>query len=189
MATPTRRAAMAAWAATLVLAGCGGGGGGDEVAAFGPAPVASAPVQADDLSCGIGGMSEQMLAAINEARASARSCGGQAFGATTPLGWNAQLASAAGAHASDMAVHNVVSHTGSDGSRAADRAGAAGYTGAVGENLAGGQASVPQVMKELLASAAHCANIMDPSYRAMGAACVKKSGTTYKTHWVQMLGR
>lgn len=177
-----------AFVASLALAGCGGGGGEEDVQAFGPASGAATPVALEQ-ACNIADFSNQMLAAINAARATARNCGGTAFAAAPALGWNEQLANAANVHSTDMATHNFVSHTGSDGSRSADRARAAGYRNAVGENLAGGQTSVAQVMNELLNSPAHCANIMDPAYKAMGAACVHNRSTTYKTHWTQMLGR
>lgn len=173
--------------AAMVLSACGGGSD-DEPQAYGPANATAAPVTLAQ-SCDIGDFSTQMLAAINAARASARTCGGTAYAPAPSLGWNEQLTQAATRHSSDMASRNFVSHTGSDGSSASDRAIAAGYRGAVGENLAGGQTSVAQVMNELLRSPAHCANIMDPAYRSLGAACVSNRATTYKTHWTQMLGR
>lgn len=174
---------------TALLSACGGGGGEDDDAqAFGPATGATSPAN-QETSCGIPDFSAQMLAAINEARATARTCGGTSFAPARALAWNDQLAQAAAKHSSDMASRNFVSHTGSDGSSAADRANAAGYRGAVGENLAGGQTSVGQMMNELLRSPAHCANLMDPAYRTAGAACVSNRSTTYKTHWTQMLGR
>lgn len=181
------KAGLAVMAAMLVV-GCGGGGEEDDLQAFGPASGPGSPVALAQ-SCDIPEFAQQMLSAINTARASARNCGSTAFPAASPLGWNDQLAQAASAHSTDMASRNFVSHTGSDGSSAADRAQAVGYRGAVGENLAGGQTSVAQVMNELLRSPAHCANIMNPTYKVMGAACVSNRNTTYKTHWTQMLGR
>lgn len=172
-----------------LLSACGGGGGEEDgPQAFGPTPQVPASVPAAQ-ACDIPDFAAQMLAAINEARATARTCGGTSFAPARALAWNDQLAQAAAKHSSDMASRNFVSHTGSDGSSAADRAKAAGYRGAVGENLAGGQTSVGQMMNELLRSPAHCANLMDPAYRTAGAACVSNRSTTYKTHWTQMLGR
>ena len=135
-------------------------------------------------ACGGGGGEDDGPDAFGPAAGSSASSA-----AAGPLVWNDHLAQAAAGHSSDMASRNFVSHTGSDGSSAADRARSAGYRGAVGENLAGGQTSVRQVMNELLRSPAHCANLMDPAYRTTGAACVSNRSTTYKTHWTQMLGR
>lgn len=174
---------------SAALGACGGGGGEEDgPQAFGPTPQVPASVPAAQ-ACDIPDFAAQMLAAINEARATTRTCGGTSIAPARPLVWNDQLAQAAAKHSSDMASRNFVSHTGSDGSSAADRANAAGYRGAVGENLAGGQTSVGQMMNELLRSPAHCANLMDPAYRTAGAACVSNRSTTYKTHWTQMLGR
>lgn len=189
MAGVNWKSVISAVAGAVLLSACGGGGGEDDGPdAFGPAAGSSAS-SAQDPTCGVPDFAAQMLAAINEARASARNCGAASFAAAGPLVWNDHLAQAAAGHSSDMASRNFVSHTGSDGSSAADRARSAGYRGAVGENLAGGQTSVRQVMNELLRSPAHCANLMDPAYRTAGAACVSNRSTTYKTHWTQMLGR
>ena len=57
-----------------------------------------------------------ILDLVNAARAQARNCGAQYFGAAPPLAWNAQLALAALAHSSDMATHRYFSHTEKNGS-------------------------------------------------------------------------
>jgi uncharacterized protein YkwD len=46
---------------------------------------------------------QKLLAELNIARSKARQCGTQPFGATAPLTWNATLATAAEAHARNMA--------------------------------------------------------------------------------------
>jgi uncharacterized protein YkwD len=89
-----------------------------------------------------------------------------------------------------MANHNFISHTGSNGSSVDDRVAAQGHTsGGVGENLGGGQKNIAHLMEELLASPAHCANLMRPDYRDFGAACQRNDATVYKRHWTQVFGQ
>lgn len=111
-----------------------------------------------------------ILDLVNAARAQARNCGAQYFGAAPPLAWNAQLALAALAHSSDMAEHRQFSHHGSDGSEAAQRATRAGYRWRhIGENIAAGQTSPQEAVQGWIDSPGHCANLMNPQFREMGA--------------------
>src|SRR5690606_34383868 len=92
-----------------------------------------------------------VLALVNDARAAGRVCGSQSFGSAPALGYNEKLARAAQLHADDMASHDFMSHTGSDGSDAADRISREGYQwSAIGENVAAGQTSPEQVMDSWL---------------------------------------
>jgi len=176
---------------SLVLAGvlpaCGGGG--DD----GPVPDASlgrtSSVDAAENGCGIPDFANQMLAEVNRVRAQGQQCGANWHAPVAPLSWNAALADAAASHSADMATHNFVSHTGSSGSSVADRARGHGYaSGGVGENLAGGHQNIGHMMQGVLASPAHCANLLRPSYVSFGAACVSNSATVYKRHWAQVFG-
>jgi uncharacterized protein YkwD len=182
---------LAASCAAAVLIACGGGG------ADAPASDATIgrnnPTDQSDLApdpgCGIQNFEAQMLAEVNRVRAQGQQCGNSWQPPVPALSWNALLANAAMAHSNDMASHNFVSHTGSDGSAVGDRAAAQGYTsGGVGENLGGGHKSTSHLMQELLASPAHCANLMRPSYTDFGAACVRNDATVYKQHWTQVFG-
>ncbi len=128
---------------------------------------------------------------MNAARASGADCGSRGmFAATTPLAWNAALTQAALVHSDDMVAHNFFSHTGSDGSSAGARATAAGYDWRTwGENIAAGQASVPSVVQGWMASPGHCANIMRPTFRDIGMACVSGGASNaYRTYWTMVLG-
>ena len=112
-----------------------------------------------------------MLDAVNEARLSGASCGGDALPPVAPLAWSARLAQAAQAHADDLATHDLLSHTGSDGSGPGDRVAGAGYAwSVVGENIARYQSTVEGVLDDWLASPEHCLQIMDPGFVEMGAA-------------------
>lgn len=131
-----------------------------------------------------------ILDEVNAARASARSCGKQAFPAAPPLSWNPALGDAALAHSRDMAMGRYFSHRGKDGSQAADRALRAGYTWRrVGENIAFGQRSPREAVEGWLDSPGHCANIMNRDYTEMGAAYgvtpERQAGVIY---WTQVFG-
>ena len=137
-------------------AGCFGGGGGG----------------------GGGGDAGALLQRVNEVRA----------GAGLPaLAWCPTLANAATAHATDMAVNGVQAdpHRGSPpgSSTFEQRAAAHGYFGwtFLGENVAWGQSSVEQALRDLLASPTHAANIFHPAPHHAGFARVGNN-------WVQMFG-
>lgn len=131
-----------------------------------------------------------ILDEVNAARASARSCGKQAFPAAPPLSWNPALGDAALAHSRDMATGRYFSHRGKDGSQATDRALRAGYTWRrVGENIAFGQRSPREAVEGWLDSPGHCANIMNRGFTEMGAAYgvtpERQAGVIY---WTQVFG-
>ena len=110
-----------------------------------------------------------LLDLVNQARASARTCGSTAYAAAAPLRLDASLPRAAQLHSMDMEAHGTMSHTGSDGSTLADRVDAQGYAWSrIGEDIAAGFGSASSVMKAWLASPGHCANIMNPSFRDLG---------------------
>jgi uncharacterized protein YkwD len=89
-----------------------------------------------------------------------------------------KLAKAERRHVEDMVENRYISHRGTDGSLAADRARRAGYlrnykTFVVGEDLAWGQgnAGTPSVVVSAwMRSATHRRNLLDPRYRQFGAA-------------------
>lgn len=87
-----------------------------------------------------------------------------------PLKLSRTLCESAAVHARDMAKHQKLEHTGSDGSTVADRAKRKGYAYVrVGENIAEGQKSVERVMTAWLNSPGHRANILG-DFTEMGAA-------------------
>ncbi|MFJ9820347.1 CAP domain-containing protein [Streptomyces sp. NPDC101151] len=100
------------------------------------------------------------------------------------------LHKAAQRHSKDMAKHDFVGHSGSDGSTMVDRAEAAGYTGwnALAENVAAGQTTAADVVKSWMKSPGHRANILNCSLEHMGVGYVKKSGSTHGTYWTQDFG-
>ena len=132
---------------------------------------------------------EEMVTRVNEVRKSGYDCGETgSFGPTVPLAWNPVLAEAAADHSRDMAENGFFSHTGSDGSDVSDRVERHGYEwSAVGENLADatpGHFTPRSVVEAWLGSPGHCANIMQPDFREIGAA----QATGDLEYWTQVFG-
>lgn len=144
---------------------------------------------------------QELLDAINKERSKTRTCGDRGtFPAVPALTWNPNLYAAALEHSTDLAYSNTFSHDGSgteyditgDGtpSQFYERIEANGYTNyySTGENIAGGQRSLEQVMKAWMASPGHCANIMKATYTEVGVAIVIKEDSNYQVYWTQNFG-
>jgi len=131
---------------------------------------------------------QQVLELVNQARAQGQLCGAERFGPALPVLLSAQLHRAARIHARDMAKRNYFEHEGSDGSAPRDRVQRAGYRFRLtGENIAFGPESAAEVVSGWLASAGHCANLMNPHFRHMGVAVAQGSKRGH-FYWVQELG-
>lgn len=130
-----------------------------------------------------------LLAQVNAARAKPRLCGRQRFAAARPLSWNAALGTAAQGHSRAMARGNYFAHRDPDGRSAADRAKGAGFRGRkIGENIAAGQGSPSQAMRDWLASPGHCANLMNPMFTQVGAAYASNSRSDAGIYWTMVFG-
>ncbi|MGF1688176.1 CAP domain-containing protein [Photobacterium japonica] len=146
-----------------------------------PAPVG--PTDETDFA-------EQMLNAVNQARAKEQNCGGQMMPAVPALTWDYDLQEAAYRHSSDMANGGFMSHTGSDNSSPDQRIADTGYSAnAWAENVAAGQKSISAVMAAWMASPGHCTNIMNANVTQMGAAMVENVDTQYDQYWTQVFAR
>ena len=127
---------------------------------------------------------KQLLNLVNAARAEPRTCGTQAFTATTPLSWNDTLASAANSHTRNMANGNFFDHLDHDGRTPGDRAELAGYIAKnIGENIAAGLDTPRKVVDGWLASPGHCANLMNPQFRELGAAYAMDPKSDAGIYW------
>ena len=130
----------------------------------------------------------EMVKLINAARSSQRQCGTTLFPVVSPIAWNTHLARAAHHHAKDMAARDFLAHRGSDGSEVDTRVTAVGYAWqTVGENVSAGYATSQQTVLVWLESGDHCANMMDPSFTEIGAACVRHKASHYGTYWTLVL--
>ena len=105
-----------------------------------------------------------------------------------PLKPSTKLEAAARGHARDMAEHQKLTHTGSDGSTSAERVERQGYHYRdVGENVAFGQKDVAGVMDTWMHSTHHRENILRPEYTEIGGArAFDEGGTPY---WCVDFGR
>lgn len=131
----------------------------------------------------------KLLALINTARAEPRQCGSQAFTATAPLSWNDTLAGAANSHTRNMANGNFFDHLDPDGRTPGDRAELAGYIAKnIGENIAAGLDTPRKVVDGWLASPGHCANLMNPQFRELGAAYAMDPKSDAGIYWTGLFG-
>lgn len=137
-----------------------------------------------------GVVGREILAAVNAARAVARSCGERAFGAAPPLAWDDALGAAALAHSQDMAARRHMAHQGSDGSEVGTRATRAGYPWRlIGENVAGGQPTAREAVDGWIESPGHCANLMNPAFTEMGAGYgISRARMPGFVYWTQVFG-
>ncbi len=112
------------------------------------------------------------------------------FGPARPLGWSSRLTLSADGHAIDMAQRNYFSHISPvDGRTVQHRLSAVGYDWSeFAENLAAGVMTIEGVMARWASSPAHCANLMNPYFTELGAACVPAvPPARFKTYWTMDL--
>lgn len=101
-----------------------------------------------------------------------------------------RLVRAAGGHARDMAAGDFLDHTGSDGSRPAERVLREGYPWtAVAENVAAGRPSPLETVRSWMTSVGHRRNVLWEEAEAVGVGRAERAGTTYSVYWVVNFGR
>ncbi|MGH3647159.1 MAG: CAP domain-containing protein [Micromonosporaceae bacterium] len=137
-----------------------------------PSPKTNPPLTGD------AALEADVIELVNAERAKA-GCGAVRF--------EVKLRTASRGHSADMAAHEELSHTGSDGSSPWDRAGRAGYDQAMSENIAMGYRTAEAVMEGWMKSKGHRDNILNCEAKAVGVGLARtSSGTPY---WTQMFGR
>ncbi|MFC7864205.1 CAP domain-containing protein [Streptomyces murinus] len=141
-----------------------------------PAPTASStPTPATTATTAASGVTAQIVQLVNAERAKA---------GCQPLTLNAKLTKAAQEHSADMAAHQNMSHTGSDGSDPGTRITQAGYTwSAYGENVAYGYSTAAEVMAGWMSSPGHRANILNCGYQEIGVGLAQPD-----SYWTQDFG-
>jgi uncharacterized protein YkwD len=106
-----------------------------------------------------------------------------------PLKLDAELTTAARAHAQDLAKWDRISHYGSDGSNPWDRVKRTGYNAKLAaENVGTGQASFDEVLRGWQASPGHDKNLLQSEAQHMGLALVHDPKTEFKTFWTLVIG-
>jgi len=137
-----------------------------------------------------GEVAARVLQLVNAARAQPRQCGNRAFQAAPPLRANNLLDQAAAVHARDMAARSFMAHEGSDGSSFDARISRSGYRWrSVAENVAAGQPSADEVVRDWVQSPGHCANLMNPAFTEMGLAFATNPRSADGIYWAQTFGR
>jgi uncharacterized protein YkwD len=140
--------------------------------AIGPAPgVATSPAQLSTAS---------IAAAINGVR--------KANG-RPPLAYNPKLETAARSQATLMARKDQLSHD--LGVTLRQRVTAAGYDGAVGENVAGGQTTLEQAIQGWLRSPEHRETLLSDRFTEFGLAVASVDGgkkSRYGVYWAFIAG-
>ncbi|MFE2927446.1 CAP domain-containing protein [Streptomyces goshikiensis] len=121
------------------------------------------------------GPAAEVVALVNQERAKA---------GCSALTVNPKLTAAALNHSQDMASHNNMSHTGSDGSDPGERITRAGYGWmSYGENVAYGYSSPEQVMEGWMNSPGHRENILNCSFKEIGVGLAQPN-----SYWTQDFG-
>ncbi|UUU32522.1 CAP domain-containing protein [Streptomyces sp. CA-210063] len=101
-----------------------------------------------------------------------------------PVTENAKLTKAAQNHSQDMADHQNMSHTGSDGSSMTDRLARVGYAyRSAGENVAAGYGTPESVMDGWMNSSGHRANILNCGFKEIGIGLAQPGN-----YWTQNFG-
>ncbi|MGR6916731.1 CAP domain-containing protein [[Actinomadura] parvosata] len=108
----------------------------------------------------------------------------RAKGGCDPLRQDARLRRAAFGHSADMAKRGYFDHDSQDGRDMVDRIRATGFSGSAwAENIAKGQRTAAQVVRDWMNSAGHRENIMNCSYTHIGVGAAKDSSG--QTYWTQ----
>ncbi|HYN22424.1 MAG TPA: CAP domain-containing protein, partial [Thermoanaerobaculia bacterium] len=125
---------------------------------------------------------EEMLARVNAARKRS---------GLKPLRLNGKLDRSAQRHAEDMLARGYFAHRSPAGTTVRERSKVAGYDWRnIGENIAFGQTSVPEVVETWLDSPGHRRNILNPAFTELGVGLALGKGQDgkYQVLWVQNFG-
>jgi uncharacterized protein YkwD len=101
--------------------------------------------------------------------------------------WNENLASAALAHSTDMAVRGFFDHTSPDGIGPSARAREHGHARSAGENIYIGPQSPEEAVQGWMNSPGHRANILNPNWRYLGVGTfgIGEIGSWQGLYWTQ----
>jgi uncharacterized protein YkwD len=120
---------------------------------------------------------QRVLELINQERARA---------GLAPVSYNGALDNAAEKHAQHMSIVGKMAHEGIGDGDPGERIRAEGWRKAWGENVATGQTSPEQVVREWMNSPDHRRNILDPNFRTMGVGYVTAGNG--RSYWAQEFG-
>ncbi len=103
-----------------------------------------------------------------------------------PVAYNGTLDNAAEKHAHHMSLVGRMAHDGIGDGDPGERVRAEGWRKSWGENVATGQTTPEQVVREWMNSPTHRRNILDPNFRNMGVGYV--TAANGRSYWAQEFG-
>ena len=151
-----------------------------------PAPVATLPASGTSVavptvkgpaSCeytSSSGYINEIASLINNARAQA---------GLPSLSVNVQLSAAAQGHSIDMVCHNLLSHSGSDGSSVQERVAAAGYSASYSSEIIYGSGYPQTAFDWWMSDATHRNEILNANVTEMGIGYAYSAGTAYGSYY------
>lgn len=101
---------------------------------------------------------------------------------------NAQLMAAAQAHSIDQACHNVLSHTGSDGSSVQERVAAAGYVASYSSEIIYGSGYPQTAFDWWMSDQTHRNEILNSRATEMGIGYAYNAGSSYGSYFTVNFG-
>lgn len=123
---------------------------------------------------------EQILQEVNNQRA---------IQGLKALQINPKLGQAAQKHSQDMAKHDNLSHQSSDGSSLKERVERENYNyRIIAENVAAGQKTPQEVVKEWMQSPGHRKNMLNPDVTHLGSGYVLNQNSSFRHYWTLVLG-
>jgi uncharacterized protein YkwD len=143
-------------------------------------PTRKPTTNAPKVGSGLAAQETEVIRLVNVERDKA-GCG--------PVQLNTKLRKAMRLHLQELGTHGdlYISHVSDDGRDFGARAREQGYTDAGGENVARGQRNAADVMTSWMNSEGHRANILNCSFKALGAGAVR--GVDDTIVWGQIFGR
>jgi uncharacterized protein YkwD len=138
-----------------------------------PVAIAAASVRRSE----DGNMEQRVLELVNAERAK--------YGLAA-LTYNAVLDQSAEKHADHMSIVGRMAHSGIGDGDPGERIRAEGWRRSWGENVATGQTSAEQVVREWMNSPTHRANILNPNFRYLGVSY--ETSSTGRSYWAQSFG-
>lgn len=125
---------------------------------------------------------EYVLKRINLLRSNGCRCGNKRMKPVNSVTWNKKLEKSALMHAKEMYTYNFFGHRSINGEDIGDRLDDLGYKWQfVGENLANGQKSFDEAMKDWIKSPSHCEMLLNPNMKEVAVS-------RYGKYWVQHFG-
>jgi len=129
---------------------------------------------------------EQMLSSLNTMRADK---------GLKPLKLCNTLNKSAQGYAREMATQDFYAHEGKDGSTPGERIQSAGYkwqssntASGIAENIAAGQGSIKEVLKDWKNSTGHFKNMTGSKFTHVGFGMAENQKSAFKKYWVQNFG-